>query len=75
MPVLKRAETLTLTTKVPRELHDQLDDMRKYAKEHGFEYDPADAIIKALRKDIDTSKSEIKEEIQKRKLTSDHRSE
>ncbi len=75
MPIVKKAETLTLTTKIPRELHDQLDEMRKLAKDNGFDYDPADAIIKALRKDIEVSKGEIKEEVSARKVAASARSE
>ena len=68
MGIVKKTETLTLSLKVPRQLHDEVDQIRALAKKHGVEYDYTDALVKALKKDIDASKSDIEQLVLENKL-------
>jgi predicted nucleic acid-binding Zn-ribbon protein len=64
MALTKKEDTLSLTVKISRELHDEVDKIRGMAKKANAVYDPTPAIEKALRKDIAATKKEL-EEIQK----------
>lgn len=52
MALVKKEETLSFAVKIPRTLHDELDNLRAQAKAVGGIYDPVPAVIKALRKDM-----------------------
>lgn len=60
---MKKDDTLTLNVKVPRELHDKVDDIREMAKAKGHTYDPAPALIKALEKDLAAAFKELQDPV------------
>lgn len=73
MPIVKKTETLAISFKVDRKLHDKLDQIRTLAKKNGVEYDPTDALTKALQKDIDSATDELKKLIdQEKKKPTNH---
>lgn len=55
MSIVTKEATLTFAFKIPRDLHDEVDKVRKLAKQHGASYDPSPMLIKALRKDLAAS--------------------
>ena len=52
MAIVSKEETLAFNFKIPRELHDEVDKVRKLAKDLGVSYDPSAALAKALKKDL-----------------------
>jgi hypothetical protein len=65
MPLVSPQDTLTLTIKIPRELHDLNDEIRDLAKRKGMVFDPTPALIKALEKDIDAARRELQTNTEK----------
>ena len=59
MVIKLKDSRLVFTVKIARDLHDELDKMRALAKTQGAEYDPSEAVEKALRKDIAASKKAL----------------
>jgi hypothetical protein len=53
----KPRDFLSYSVMIPRDLFNELDDMRTMAIKCGTLYDPTDAIIKALRLDLKKSKA------------------
>lgn len=60
MPIIKRNDVLVMSFKIPRQLHNRLDQIKSSAKKNNLEYDPTDALIKALEKDLDSAEKDIK---------------
>ena len=60
MPIVKKNETLAISFKVDRKLHDKLDEIKQKARKLGVEYDPSEALSKALQKDIDSANNDLK---------------
>jgi len=60
MGLVKREDKLSLTIKISRDLHDEIDRIRKEAKEISAQYDPAEVVERALRKDIARTRKQIK---------------
>lgn len=59
MALIKKDDLLTLTIKIPRKLHDEVDAVRDAAKKINAAYDPAPRLIKALEKDLAATRREI----------------
>lgn len=59
MALIKKEETLTLTIKIPRKLHDEVDALRDAARKLNASYDPTPRLIKALEKDLAATRREI----------------
>lgn len=66
MAIVSKEETLAINFRISRELHDEVDHVRKIAKDLGVTYDPSKALAKALKKDIVSSLKSL-EEIKKNK--------
>lgn len=71
MPIVKKTETLALSFKIERKLHDKLDELRALAKKNGVDYDPTGALTKALQRDMDSAHADLKQmtEQEKKKPT------
>jgi len=67
MPIVKKTEMLAISFKVDRKLHDKLDEIRTLAKKNGVEYDPTEALTKALQKDVDSASDELQKLIEQTK--------
>lgn len=63
MALLKAEDFLTITVKVPKELHSKLDDVKAKAKAKGFTYDPTDAIVSAIEKDIKKATKDLSDSV------------
>lgn len=61
MALVKKEDLLTMNIKIPRKLHDEVDELRSRAKKLNAVYDPAPRLIKALEKDLATTRREIEE--------------
>lgn len=59
MSLIKKQELLTLTIRIPRELHDEVDAVRDAAKKINATYDPTPRLVKALQKDLAATRREI----------------
>lgn len=66
--LVKKDDLLSFTVRIPRQLHDELDKIREAAKTVDATYDPAPALIKALRKDITLTQKAI-EAVKRAKAT------
>lgn len=59
MGLVKKEEMLAMPFRVTRELHDEVDAVRKLAKSVGASYDPSEALHKALKKDLAATRAQI----------------
>ncbi len=50
--LVKKEEVLSFSFKIPRDLHDEIDNIREKAKQVQATYDPTASLVRALKKDI-----------------------
>lgn len=59
MGLTTKEKVLQFSFRIPRTLHDEVDEVRELAKSVGSAYDPHSALEKALRKDLASTRKQI----------------
>lgn len=60
--LVKKEDTLVFNMRIPRDLHDEVDEVRAAAKSINAAYDPSAILVKALRKDLAVTRKQIEAE-------------
>lgn len=60
MPIAKKEEQLALSVRIPRALHDRIDEVRALAKKIGCDYEINSVVVEVLEKDVEKSLKELK---------------
>ncbi|WP_395398590.1 hypothetical protein ACHMW6_00210 (plasmid) [Pseudoduganella sp. UC29_106] len=59
MAIREKQSQLSFSVKIPRDLHDKIDEVREAAKKLGVVYDPSGVVARALERDVTSSLKQL----------------